>query len=48
MRAERRGRMILPKGWINLKREEFMPEARSCVPPDAATIDQPDRGGIDG
>ena len=40
--------MILPKGWVNPKGEEFMPEARSCVPPEAATIDQPERGGIDG
>jgi hypothetical protein len=40
--------MILPKEWVNPKGEEFMPEARSCVQPDAATIDQPDRGGIDG
>ena len=40
--------MILPKGWINLKREEFMPEARSCVAALAADVDQPARGGIDG
>jgi hypothetical protein len=47
MRAERRGRMILPKGWINLKREEFMPEARSCVAAGVAVVDQPAWGGID-
>jgi hypothetical protein len=40
--------MVLPKEWINLKREEFMPEARSCVLLAAATVDQPARGGIDG
>jgi hypothetical protein len=40
--------MVLPKEWINLQREEFMPEARSCVQPGAATIGQPERGGIDG
>jgi hypothetical protein len=40
--------MVLPKEWINLQREEFMPEARSCVSLAAATIDQPERGGIDG
>ena len=40
--------MILLKGWINLKGEEFMLEARSCVLLVAATIDQPARGGIDG
>jgi hypothetical protein len=40
--------MVLRKGWINLKREEFMPEARSCVQLGAATIGQPERGGIDG
>ena len=40
--------MVLRKEWINLKGEEFMPEARSCVPPEAATIGQPERGGIDG
>jgi hypothetical protein len=40
--------MILPKGWVNPKGEEFMPEARSCVQPEAATIGQPERGGIDG
>jgi hypothetical protein len=40
--------MVLRKEWINSKEEEFMPEARSCVAVDAATIDQPARGGIDG
>jgi hypothetical protein len=40
--------MVLPMEWVNLKREEFMPEARSCVQLDAAPIDQPERGGIDG
>jgi hypothetical protein len=40
--------MVLLKEWINLKGEEFMPEARSCVQLDAVTIDQPERGGIDG
>jgi hypothetical protein len=40
--------MILPKGWINLQGEEFMPEARSCVAAFAATVDQPAKGGIDG
>jgi len=39
--------MVLLKEWINLQREEFMPQARSCVQLDAATIDQPERGGID-
>jgi hypothetical protein len=39
--------MVLPKVWVNLKREEFMLEARSCVLLDA-TVDQPARGGIDG
>jgi hypothetical protein len=40
--------MILPKEWINLQREEFMPEARSCVQLAAPTIDQLARGGVDG
>jgi hypothetical protein len=40
--------MILRKGWINLKREEFMPDARSGVAAGAATVDQPERGGVDG
>lgn len=40
--------MVLRKEWINLKGEEFMPEARSCVLLDAATIAQPERGGSDG
>jgi len=40
--------MILPKGWVNPKGEEFMPEARLCVQLAAAIIDQPDRGGVDG
>jgi hypothetical protein len=40
--------MIPPKGWINLKREEFMLEARSCVAALAVNVNQPDRGGIDG
>ena len=48
MRAERRGRMVLPKGWVNPQGEEFMPEARSCVLLGAATIDQPAWGGTDG
>jgi hypothetical protein len=40
--------MVLLKGWVNPKGEEFMLEARSSVQPDTATIDQPERGGIDG
>jgi hypothetical protein len=40
--------MILPKGWINLKGEEFMPEARSRVWAVDLTFDQPAKGGIDG
>ncbi len=40
--------MVLPKEWVNPKGEEFMLEARSCVAADAATVDQPERGGIDG
>src|SRR5713101_5706825 len=40
--------MVLLKEWINRKGEEFMPEARSCVQLDAATLDQPERGGMDG
>jgi len=39
--------MVLLKGWVNPKGEEFMLEARSCVLL-AATVDQPERGGIDG
>jgi hypothetical protein len=39
--------MVLPKGWVNPKGEEFVPKARSCVLL-AATVDQPERGGIDG
>jgi hypothetical protein len=39
--------MILLKEWVNPKGEEFMPEARSCVPVCTTTIDQPERGGID-
>jgi hypothetical protein len=40
--------MVLLKEWVNPKGEEFMLEARSCVAVDAATVDQPARGGIDG
>jgi hypothetical protein len=40
--------MILLKEWVNPQGEEFMPEARSCVAARTATIDQPERGGIDG
>jgi hypothetical protein len=40
--------MVLPKGWVNPKGEEFMLEAKSCVQFDISTIDQPARGGIDG
>jgi hypothetical protein len=40
--------MILPKGWINPKGEEFMLEAKSCVPFGVSAVDQPERGGIDG
>jgi len=40
--------MILLKGWVNPKGEEFMPEARSCVQPAAAASDQPERGGVNG
>src|SRR5262249_1114536 len=40
--------MILPKGWVNPKGEEFMPEATSRVRPQAAPTDQPERGGVDG
>jgi hypothetical protein len=40
--------MILPKGWINPKGEEFMLEARSCVGLAVSVADQPERGGIDG
>jgi hypothetical protein len=40
--------MMLRKEWINLKGEEFMPEARSCVSIVDKTLDQPAKGGIDG
>jgi hypothetical protein len=40
--------MVLRKGWINPQGEQFMLEARSWVLFDTSTVDQPERGGIDG
>ena len=39
--------MVLPKGWINQRGEEFMPEARSCVEAHAVGKSQPAMGGTD-
>src|SRR6516162_3754398 len=39
--------MVQPKGWINQRWEEFMPEARSCVKVRATGTSQPAMGGTD-
>jgi len=39
--------MVQPKGWINQRWEEFMPEAKSCVKVGANGKGQPAMGGAD-
>jgi hypothetical protein len=39
--------MVQPKGWINQRWEEFMPEAKSSVKAHARGKSQPAMGGTD-
>jgi hypothetical protein len=39
--------MVQPKGWINQRWEEFMPEAKLCVEAHVEGRSQPAMGGTD-